>query len=155
MKKLLTLLLAFTLLALISNAQASPKQGMKFRGSGGWSADSQYGKMFDPKTVETLTGEIVKIEKISPVKGMSTGLHVMLKTDKETISVHLGPEWYFENQDVNLSINDKVEIKGSRITFQGNPAIIAAELKKGEEVLKIRDENGYPAWSGWRKWSQK
>lgn len=40
---------------------------------------------------------------------------------------------------------------GSRISFEGNPAIIAAEVKKGDEVLKLRDEKGVPFWSGWRR----
>jgi hypothetical protein len=44
-----------------------------------------------------------------------------------------------------------VEVKGSRVTFEGKPAIIAAEVKKGDEVLKLRDENGFPMWSGWRR----
>ncbi len=25
-----------------------------------------------------------------------------VKTDKETVSVHLGPSWYLENQDVKI-----------------------------------------------------
>jgi hypothetical protein len=29
--------------------------------------------------------------------------------------------------------------------------IIAAQLKKGDEVLTLRGEQGYPAWMGWRK----
>lgn len=37
--------------------------------------------------------------------------------------------------------------QGSRVTFQGKPAVIAAEVKKGDEVLKLRDETGLPAWS--------
>ena len=49
-----------------------------------------------------------------------------VKTNKETISVHLGPVFYIENQDVKLQAKDKVEAKGSRITFDGKPAIIAA-----------------------------
>ncbi|HEV8725573.1 MAG TPA: hypothetical protein VGW77_33555 [Candidatus Binatia bacterium] len=60
-----------------------------------------------------------------------------VKTDKETVSVHLGPSWYLENQDVKIDPKDKVEVKGSRITFGGKPAIIAAEVKKGDEVLKL------------------
>ena len=67
-----------------------------------------------------------------------------VKTDKETVSVHLGPSWYMENQDVKLEPKDKVEVKGSRITFGGKPAIIATEVKKG-------DEAGYPVWAGWRR----
>jgi len=82
---------------------------------------------------------------------MSAGVHMTLKTDKETISVQLGPSWYIENQDVKIEAKDKVEVKGSRITFDGKPAIIAAEVKKGDEVLKLRDDNGFPLWSGWRR----
>ena len=74
-----------------------------------------------------------------------------VKTDKETISVHLGPGFYIENQDVKLQTKDKVEVKGSRITFDGKPAMIAAEVKKGEEVLKLRDDAGFPVWIGWRR----
>jgi hypothetical protein len=67
------------------------------------------------------------------------------------MSVHLGPAFYLENQDVKIEPKDKVEVKGSRVTFGGKPAIIAAEVKKGDEVLKLRDENGFPMWSGWRR----
>jgi hypothetical protein len=44
--------------------------------------------------------------------------------------VHLGPSWYLENQDVKIEPKDKVEVKGSRITFGGKPAIIATEIKR-------------------------
>jgi len=127
------------------------QQGMKWKGSGGWGAGTQYNRMFDPKTVETFSGEVVSIDKIAPMKGMHYGVHLMLKTAKETISVHLGPGWYIENQDIKIEPKDKVEVKGSRITFEGKPAIIAAEVKKGDEILRLRDENGFPVWSGCRK----
>jgi hypothetical protein len=39
---------------------------------------------------------------------------------------------------------------GSRITYEGKPAIIAAEVKKGDEVLRLRDEKGIPVWAGRR-----
>jgi hypothetical protein len=107
--------------------------------------------MYDSKSVETINGEVISVSRITPRKGMSGGLHMDVKTDKETISIHLGPSWYLENQDVKIEAKDKVEVKGSRITFGGKPAIIAAEVKKGEQVLKLRDDNGFPAWSGWRR----
>jgi hypothetical protein len=44
-----------------------------------------------------------------------------------------------------------VEIKGSQVTVSGKPAIIAGEVKKGDETLKLRDESGVPVWSGWRR----
>lgn len=122
-----------------------------WKGSGGWGHGSKFNTMYDPKTVETITGEVTRIDEIRPMKGMSYGIHLMVKTDKEEISVHLGPAWFIENQDVKIEVKDKVEVKGSRITFSGNPAIIAAEIKKGDETLNLRDENGYPVWGGWRR----
>jgi hypothetical protein len=85
------------------------------------------------------------------MKGMSYGLHAVVKTDKETIPVHLGPAWYLENQDVTIAPKDKIAVKGSRITFEGKPVMIAAELKKGDDVLVLRDAGGFPVWSGWRR----
>jgi hypothetical protein len=135
--------------AIDSFAQKGP--GMMWRGSGGWGPGTPYNKMYDPKTVETAVGEVVSVSTITPNKGMGTGIHMVLKTDKETISVHLGPTWYLENQDVKIEAKDKVEVKGARTTFAGKPALIAAEVKKGDEVLKLRDDAGFPVWSGWRR----
>ncbi len=112
---------------------------------------TQYGRMYDPKTVETIRGDVLTVKKITPVKGMSYDIHLIVKTDRESISVHLGPGWYVENQDIKILPKDKVEIKGSRVTFESKPAIIAAEIKKGDQILKLRDENGFPVWSGLRK----
>lgn len=122
-----------------------------WKGSGGWGHGSKFNTRYDPKTVETITGEVTRIDEISPMKGMSHGIHLLVKTDKEEISVHLGPAWFIENQDVKIEAKDKVEVKGSRITFSGKPAIIAAEIKKGDEMLNLRDEYGYPVWGGWRR----
>jgi hypothetical protein len=125
-------------------------QKMRWTGSGGWGPGTPYSKMYDPKTVETIRGEVVAVDRITPRKGMSSGVHVSVKTGTETVSVHLGPGWYLENQDVKIEPKDTVEVKGSRITFGGKPAIIAQEVEKGDQVLRLRDEGGFPAWSGWR-----
>ncbi len=135
--------------AVSSNAQPGP--GMMWRGSGGWGPGAQYNRMYDPKTVETISGEVIRIDQFTPAKGMFGGIHMNVKTDKETISVHLGPSWYLQNQDVKIEPKDKVEVKGARISFGGKPAIIATEVKKGEEVLQLRDDTGFPVWSGWRR----
>jgi len=148
MKKVVVIVyVLFLMIATNSFAQ----QGMKLRGSGGWGMGAQYNRMYDVKTVETISGEILSVDKFNPQKGMSYGIHLMVKTDKEKVSVHLGPAWYIENQDIKLSPKDKVEVKGSRITFDVKPAIIAAEVKKGDEILTLRDANGVPMWSGWRR----
>ncbi len=120
-------------------------------GGGGWGPGSQYGRMYDPQTVGTTDGEIIKVEKITPMSGMSRGVHVVLKTDKsETVSVHLGPEWYIDKQEITFKPGDKVQVRGSRITFEGKPAIIAAEVTKDGRTLQLRGTNGVPVWAGGR-----
>jgi hypothetical protein len=102
---------------------------------------------YDPKTVETIQGKVLSVEK-TPSKGRGYGVHLTLQTEKETISVHLGPGWYMEKQTPHIEGNDTIIVTGSRVTFDGKPAIIAAEVKKGNEILNLRDENGIPAWKG-------
>jgi hypothetical protein len=122
-----------------------------WRGSGGWGMGTQYQRMYNPATAETISGIAESVDKITPMKGMYAGIHVALKTDKETIAVHLGPEWYIERLDTKIEKGDKIEVKGSRVTMMGKPAIIAAEVKKGDSVLILRDSAGIPAWAGWRR----
>ena len=139
------------ILVFVLAAASYAQRGMEWRGSGGWGREAPHGRMYDPKTVESIVGEVVDVERVTPRKGMSHGVHLLVKTETETLSVHLGPAWYIENQDTRIEPKDKVEVKGSRITFDGKPAIIAAEIKKGEETLMLRDESGFPVWSGWRR----
>lgn len=113
----------------------------------GWESGSRYTRMYDPATVDTVSGEVVKIDKITPVKGWSYGVHLLLKTDKEEISVHLGPGWYVEKQGGQFAPGDRIEVKGSRITYKGKPVIIASEVRKSDKVLQLRDDNGLPLWS--------
>ncbi len=151
MKRIARITAVIAVLGLALAPQASAQGGPRWRGSGGWGPGGQFGRLYDPKTVETITGQVVKVDRVTPVRGMSGGLHLVVKTDKEEVSVHLGPLWYLENQDVKIEPKDTVEIRGSRVTVQGKPAIIAAEVKKGDETLALRDEAGVPVWSGWKR----
>ena len=146
MKKTIAVAVLVVALAFTASAFAAPRMGM-----GGWGMGTKYGRMYNPQTVETISGEVVKVEKITPMKGMSNGIHILVKTDTGEISVHLGPSWYMDKQDTKIAVGDKVEVKGSKVEYSGKPAVIAAEVQKGDEVLKLRDDNGYPAWAGWRK----
>jgi hypothetical protein len=148
MRKLMMVVASLAMLSLFVGTEALAQKGT---GGGGWGPGTPYGRMYNPQTVETLSGEVVSVDKITPMKGMTYGIHATLKTDKETIPVHLGPGWYIENQDVKIAPKDKIEVKGSRTSVEGKPAIIAAEVKKGDDVLVLRDASGFPVWSGWRR----
>lgn len=135
--------------ALALPAFAAPWQG--WRGSGGWGMGGSYQRMYDPAKEEAIAGEVVGLEKSSSRKGPANGVHLLLRTASETVPVHLGPAWYIERLDTRLEKGDRVEVKGSRVVVDGKPALIAAEVRKGEAVLQLRDAAGVPVWAGWRK----
>ena len=120
-------------------------------GGDGWGAGSAYNSLFNSETVETLSGELIKTGLFTPGKGMSMGVQIILKTGKETLPVHLGPLWYMRTQKREVAPGDKIEITGSRVQCDGKPAIMAAEVRKGDKKLKLRDESGAPIWGGEKK----
>jgi hypothetical protein len=119
------------------------------RGSGGWGMGTPYQGAYNPATLETISGEVIGIEKTVPMRRMNEGLALVVKTEKETVLIHLGPTWYLERLDAKIVKGDKVEIKGARTTLAGKPIILAAEVKKGDNVLVLRDASGVPVWAGW------
>jgi hypothetical protein len=149
MRKTAGLIVMLTLVLIASVAFAGPWQG--WRGSGGWGMGGSYQRMYNAATVETISGTVEAVDRTKPMRGMNEGIHLMLKTSKETIPVHLGPSWFIERLDTKIEKGDKIEVKGSRVTITGKSALIAAEVRKGDSVLKLRDEAGIPAWSGWRR----
>lgn len=150
MKKIATTVITLGISTLLLTTDALA-QGFRWRGGGGWGPGGPYGRMYDPRTVETVSGEVTGVQEMTPFKDMGRGVHLLLKTGKETVSVHLGPVWYIERQDTVIAAGDKIAVKGSRVTYEGTPAIIAAEVHKGDEVLRLRDASGIPMWAGWRR----
>ena len=151
MKKLLLMTILISVFVFAVANESFAQRGMIWIGEGGWGPGSQYNRLIDSKTIEKISGEVVSVETVTPIRGMHQGVQIVIKTEKETISVHLGPAWFLENQDVKIMPKEKVEVTGLRITFQGKPTIIATEVRKDDQVLKLRDENRYPVWSGWRR----
>jgi hypothetical protein len=119
-------------------------------GQAWWAAAARAAKtmQYDRGTVETLSGTVIEVERLGPqrVERLSQ-VHLLLKTDRETLTVQLGPESWLAQQNFNLAPGDQVTIKGSRINRPRETFLIAGEVKKGNQVLSLRDENGRPLWA--------
>jgi sporulation protein YlmC with PRC-barrel domain len=103
-----------------------------------------FGEMFDPKTVQTVTGEIVRIE-------YSAGTRLMIYTDqKKPVLVTLGPTDYFTGQGRILKTGDKITVTGSKVVVDDTPYIIATKVKTKNKELTLRDKKGEPVWLGWK-----
>lgn len=128
----------------IDTAMAQKRSGMQKN-------KMMYSRNYNVNTVETIEGEITEVVYQTSKKqpGME-GVHLVVKTASETVPVHLGPAWYMNQQEFTFSKGDNIVVTGSRITFINAPALVAANLKRGDMLLQLRDQNGFPRWRGWR-----
>ena len=134
-----------------SNYPISPGSGIN-RAPG---IGDPYKKIFDSKTIKTISGQVIKIDQ---VREFGFGLQMRLTVfidKKEILPVYLGPAFYIVGpwQAKHFKLGDKVTVRGSQVTIKGEPLMIAVTVKLGNEVLRLRDQEGIPAWIGWKKTS--
>ena len=88
----------------------------------------------------------MSIEKTAPANRRGYWINVLLQTGNGTVAVQLGPAWYIDKQTPRIQPNDTITVTGSRVTMDGRPLIVAADVTKGNELLKLREANGIPVW---------
>ena len=140
---------AFSFVALVSVTLSAQQGSGRMGGRGGVRSDGR--GTYDPAQAEIITGEIITVKDVEFNKGRMTGVGAELKTDSQTVLVYLGPHIYVDLQNVRINVGDKVEVKGVKVLLDGRQAVLAAEVRKGDEVLKLRDDNGVPLWAGKRQ----
>jgi sporulation protein YlmC with PRC-barrel domain len=117
--------------------------------------EDPYKKIFDSKTIKTLSGQVIKVGQVpEPGFGMEMRLTVFIDK-KEVLPVYLGPAFYIvgSEQAKHFKIGDQVTVSGSQVTRGGEAFMIATTVKRGNEVLRLRDKDGNPEWIGWKKTS--
>jgi hypothetical protein len=109
-------------------------------------ADCAEVRTYSRAAFETVSGEVIDIYEATSKQGYRSGLHLLLKANEETIDVHLGPISYIEGQNFHFEPGDALEIKGDHFTNSSMPTMTAIEVKKNNETLILRDEDGFPMW---------
>ena len=69
------------------------------------------------------------------------------KGNSETTDVYLAPDDYLKDFDCHFAKGDKIQVKGSKVKFNGAPAVLAREVRLESTTLYLRDEHGVPYWS--------
>jgi sporulation protein YlmC with PRC-barrel domain len=104
-----------------------------------------YGNLFNPNKIETVSGEIVRVEYYEEAR-------LIIFTDaKKPVLVALGPTGYLESQPTILRPGNRVTVTGSEVVVDDTPILIAKEIKEGSEELQLRDNEGNPMWIGWKQ----
>jgi len=101
---------------------------------------------YDKSTEVTLKGTVERVESHTGKMGWN-GTHFVVRFASETLSVHVGPSAYVAQQGFVFTPGDEIEVTGSRISFEGSEVLIAQKIRKGESLLPLRDEQGFPVWS--------
>jgi hypothetical protein len=102
---------------------------------------------YDLKAEITIKGTVEKVEQPGFGHMYGMGVRLFVKSANETFWVHLGPAAFVE-RTMTFKEGDAVEVTGSKMTMMGQTTIVAREVKKGDTVLKLRNENGMPLWPG-------
>lgn len=117
----------------------------------GWGPDDAYQRRWNGRAVETLRGTVLSVDRIRPARDMALGAGLHVKTARLVLVVHLGPAWYLDRQDPALAPRDSVAVRGSLVTIGGQLVMIAQRVTRGQAVLRLRDDDGLPRWSAWRR----
>ncbi|CAD5928410.1 hypothetical protein NO976_01166 [Planktothrix agardhii] len=105
------------------------------------------GLIYDPSRVKTFQGTVTEIQPGNQENPTSQDVHLLMKTNKETLEVHVAPLWYLEEHDFQIQLNDSLEVTGMRVKRRRQSILIVGEIKKGNQTLQLRDEDGYPRWT--------
>ena len=103
--------------------------------------------LYKPEKQEIISGKVINLE--DPVRGWCEAVHMTVQTDKGPVLVHLTSRKYITDKTNSIELEDKVEIKGSRSSYGDEQVFIAAEVKKGNFVLRIWDDEEDLVPEGW------
>jgi hypothetical protein len=110
-------------------------------------ADAKSVRLWNPATVATVSGTVAAVEKVEMGSGWSC-VRLRLRTAEGTLLVRVGPDWFLAKQRHVFAAGEKLEVKGSRLEFSGEPAMVAGEIVRGTEHILLRDAAGKPTWDG-------
>lgn len=105
---------------------------------------------YDPKTETKVSGTVEDVQQYSR-GGWRTGTHLTLKTDSETLDVHVGPSQYVSSKQFSFAKGDQIEVLGAKVKIGDADVLIAREITKAGKTLTLRNAQGIPLWSRGRR----
>ena len=101
---------------------------------------------YDRKAEVTVDGTVEQvIGRITP--RALTGIHLVLRTEKESLDVYLGPWWFLRANGFKVTDGDELRITGSKVRIDGAETLLARVMKLRDKRLVLRSKRGSPKWS--------
>lgn len=115
---------------------------------GKWGAHSRVGKLYNPAKVEEGSGTVISFQQTRPRLSRWHAVVVFVKTPQDdNLELHLGPQWFLEENSINLQPNDAISYTGSKVIVEGRPIFVAKEISIGDKTLVLRKDDGKPVWT--------
>ena len=94
----------------------------------------------------TLQGVVEDVKNFyCPVSG-DDGTHLTIATSQGRVQVHVAPSRFLGGKQWQFFRGDEVEVVGTPIVFQGNQALIARTIVRGNKEMALRRMDGKPLW---------
>jgi len=102
---------------------------------------------FDVNTIATVAGTV---KTLPERKGQDQHAVMLLSAPQGTVTVVLGPWWYWEKQAISVTNNQGVSVTGSLAQGKDGTFYLFAqkiENRNTGEAVILRSESGKPLWS--------
>ena len=92
-----------------------------------------------------MNGTVTAVNRSAPqTPDQQVQVRLTLQTPRGPLPVLLGPAAFVDQQPVQIAVGDVVEVTGSLVSRGRKTRIIAAQVRKGNQVLQLRNEQGQP-----------
>jgi hypothetical protein len=108
----------------------------------------------EPKYDTTTNVDVMVV--VTDVKDVAVGsplngTHLMVRPESsrgnsEATDVYLAPDDYLKDFGCHFTKGDRIQVKGSKVKFNGGPAVLAREVRLETTTVYLRDEHGVPYW---------
>ena len=97
--------------------------------------------------IMVVVADVKEVARGNPLNGM----HLLVrpessKANSETIDVYLAPDDYLKDFGCHFTKGDRIQVKGSKVKYNGGPVVLAREVRLEATTVYLRDEHGVPYW---------
>lgn len=112
-----------------------------------WGQTPASAPKYDSANEVTIKGVVQEVKDFQcPVSG-GMGAHLVVKTDKGTVTVHLALRKFLSEYGLSFAKGDEIEVTGIKAKVGDDEnAILARKIERGNQTFTFRDKNGKPLW---------
>ena len=94
---------------------------------------------------------VTDVKNVDDSNSPMAGTHLIVRPESaraggETTDVYLAPLDFLKDFGCHFVKGDRIQVKGSKVKFNGNNVVLAREVRLESNTVYLRDEHGVPYW---------